>query len=91
NITWKEKLEILLQIAKGLKAIHNANFTHRDLHSGNILYKKRQDAPWLIADFGLTQATNNIPSANNEIYGVIPYMAPEILKDASFSKASDIY
>ena len=38
---------------------------------------------------GLSQPANN--TSNNEIYGVIPYIAPEILKGAAFSKESDIY
>ena len=29
--------------------------------------------------------------SNNEIYGVIPYIAPEIFKGSKFSKESDIY
>ena len=29
--------------------------------------------------------------SNNEIYGVIPYIAPEIFKGSSFSKESDVY
>ena len=44
----------------------------------------------LIADLGLSQPANNT-SSNNEIYGVIPYIAPEIFKGATFSKESDIY
>ncbi|POG68790.1 kinase-like domain-containing protein, partial [Rhizophagus irregularis DAOM 181602=DAOM 197198] len=38
----------------------------------------------------LSQPANNT-SSNNEIYGVIPYIAPEVFKGAKFSKASDIY
>jgi serine/threonine protein kinase len=38
----------------------------------------------------LTQPVNNT-SSNNEIYGVIPYIAPEIFKGAAFSKETDIY
>ena len=37
----------------------------------------------------MSQPANN--SSNNEIYGVIPYVAPEIFKGAVFSKESDIY
>ncbi|CAB4426104.1 unnamed protein product [Rhizophagus irregularis] len=57
---------------------------------GNILHlepnlKKR----FQIADLGLAQP-ENIPS--DEKYGVLPYMAPELLfKDFKFSKASDVY
>ncbi len=39
---------------------------------------------------GLSQPANKTLS-NNGIYGVIPYIAPEIFKGANFSKESDIY
>ena len=45
---------------------------------------------WQIGDLGLSQPVNNT-SSNNEIYGVIPYVAPEIFKGSSFSKKSDVY
>jgi serine/threonine protein kinase len=45
---------------------------------------------WKIGDLGLSQPANS-SSLNNEIYGVIPYVAPEIFKGVNFSKASDIY
>ena len=48
------------------------------------------DDDWSIGDLGLSQPVNNILS-NNEIYGVIPYIAPEIFNGSSFSKESDIY
>ena len=62
---------------------------HRDFHSGNILFFKSSQH-WQIGDLGLSQPVNNT-SSNNEIYGVIPYIAPEIFKGAKFSKKSDIY
>ncbi|RIA83365.1 hypothetical protein C1645_833957 [Glomus cerebriforme] len=45
---------------------------------------------WKIGDLGLSQPANNT-SSNNEIYGVIPYIAPEIFQEFAFSKESDIY
>ncbi|GBC14709.2 kinase-like domain-containing protein [Rhizophagus irregularis DAOM 181602=DAOM 197198] len=39
KVKWnKQKPHILWQISKGLEAIHNENFIHRDFHSGNILF-----------------------------------------------------
>ena len=73
-----------------LHIIHEKNFIHRDFHSGNILLEKESVGAWQIADLGLSQPANNI-LLNNEIYGVIPYIAPEIFKGSSFSKESDIY
>ncbi|CAB4382229.1 unnamed protein product [Rhizophagus irregularis] len=76
NIAWNnKKLFILQQISTGLEYIHNNEFIHRDFHSGNILL----DFKWRIGDLGLSQSVNN-ESSNDEIYGVIPYIAPEIFK-----------
>ncbi|CAB5360384.1 unnamed protein product [Rhizophagus irregularis] len=36
-IKYYDKLTILLEISRGVDCIHNENFIHRDLHSGNIL------------------------------------------------------
>src|ERR1700722_17383361 len=81
-----------------LETIHNAEFIHRDFHSGNILFDLRNNQgiinkerhQWKIGDLGLSQPVNNT-SSNNEIYGVIPYIAPEIFKGSAFSKKSDVY
>ncbi|PKC65444.1 kinase-like protein [Rhizophagus irregularis] len=96
NITWIQKIDILNQVSNGLNTIHDKKFMHRDFHSGNILYDCSRDRwnkyrqKWKIGDLGLSQAVNNI-SSNNEIYGVIPYIAPEIFKGSKFSQKSDIY
>ncbi|CAB5186395.1 unnamed protein product [Rhizophagus irregularis] len=88
NITWNKKLRILWNISEGLNIIHGKNFMHRDFHSGNILLSTYEI--WLICDLGLSQPANNSLS-NNEIYGVIPYIAPEMFRGSTFSKESDIY
>ncbi|CAB5145993.1 unnamed protein product [Rhizophagus irregularis] len=88
NITWKNhKLRILRRISAGLDNIHDNKFIHRDFHSGNILLDVFQ---WKIGDLGLSQSENS-ESSNNEIYGVILYIAPEIFKGSAFSKEADIY
>ncbi|GBB94913.1 hypothetical protein RclHR1_02440007 [Rhizophagus clarus] len=89
NIKWVTKLTILCQISDGLKAIHNENFVHRNFHSGNILSLKDDHKKWVIGDLGLSLPANG--SSDSEIYGVIPYVAPEIFEGAVFTKESDIY
>jgi serine/threonine protein kinase len=75
-----------------LQTIHEKDFIHQDFHSGNILVEIIENIDqYLIGDLGLSQPANNPSSNNNEIYGVIPYIAPEIFKGGAFSKASDVY
>ncbi|RGB25061.1 kinase-like domain-containing protein [Rhizophagus diaphanus] len=87
----RKNLYILWRISDGLQTIHEKNFIHRDFHSGNILVEIIENIDqYLIGDLGLSQPANNTLSSN-EIYGVIPYIAPEIFKGVAFSRASDIY
>jgi len=41
QITWEERIQIILQIIKSLDKISYENAVHRDLHSGNILHITR--------------------------------------------------
>ncbi|RIA98149.1 kinase-like domain-containing protein [Glomus cerebriforme] len=86
NLTWKSKIEMLLEIAKGLKTIHDSGYLHRDLHAGNIL----PDRIVQIADLGLSGPADLI-IPENQLCGVIPYMAPETLRKATYSKSTDVY
>ncbi|PKC72055.1 kinase-like protein [Rhizophagus irregularis] len=86
KITWNKKLNILWRISKGLECIHKSNSIHRDFHSGNILLSET----WKIGDLVLSQPVNNM-LLDNVIYGIIPYIAPEIFCGAKYSKESDIF
>ncbi len=78
NINWKDKLRHLCEIAYGLWKIHRKNIIHRDFHSGNILLESHHDAK--IGDFGLSKSATESSNDDNEIYGIIPYVAPEIFQ-----------
>ncbi|CAB4418853.1 unnamed protein product [Rhizophagus irregularis] len=84
------KIDKLQQIASGLLDIHNAGKVHKDFHSGNILHRSSYS---LISDLGMCQPANNEKQSVKQegIYGVLPYMAPEVLRGYQYTKASDIY
>jgi serine/threonine protein kinase len=89
---WGKKLTILNDIIFGLKAIHDANIVHKDYHSGNIFIDIK-DNIWVQAitgDLGLSKSSL-VDEKDNEIYGVIPYVAPEVFQKKEYTKASDIY
>ena len=75
----------------GLTKIHSKELIHRDLHIGNILrfFDKTK-----ITDMGLCRPAdyNKLENTNNNnIYGVLPYIAPEILRGQNYTKAADVY
>ena len=94
NISWGKKLENLSGIILGLRGLHSAGITHRDLHSGNILCNgksgKNGKNTVVISDLGLSKSATS-ESIDNENYGIIPYMAPEIFQGQEYTKKSDIY
>jgi serine/threonine protein kinase len=90
---WQDKLQLLKKIILGLKVIHESDLTHGDLHDGNILMSDNHNELFII-DLGLCKSISNLQDSNkksNEIYGVLPYMAPEILRCKPYTPASDIY
>ncbi|CAB4407337.1 unnamed protein product [Rhizophagus irregularis] len=86
SITLGQKLIIIKRICYGLHIIHDMELVHKDLHPGNILI----DGVTLISDFGFCIPTNKTSSDSN-VYGVMPYMAPEILRGEQHTLASDVY
>ncbi|RHZ89630.1 hypothetical protein Glove_13g260 [Diversispora epigaea] len=86
-LTWNRKYNILSGVVIGLINIHEMGLMHKDFHSGNIVNQTLTLS--YITDFGLCKpVTENDPE---NIYGVIPYMAPETLSRGEYTKASDIY
>src|SRR6266498_2293279 len=88
NIEWNKKLKILKRIAEGLDHIHNQKIIHRNLHSKNILCENEDDV--VISDLGMSKSAMD-STDDNENYGIISYMAPEILQGKKYTISSDIY
>ncbi|CAJ0842027.1 10718_t:CDS:2 [Entrophospora sp. SA101] len=80
------KLLFLKQISQGLKDIHRKNLVHRDFHSGNIIVG---GSSCHIIDLGLAKPANE--TDDSKVFGVIPYVAPEVLQNKPYNPASDIY
>ena len=70
----------------GLAAIHRAGIIHRDLTPQNVL--RFSDGRLAIADFGLAI---DRPGATTAVVGTPNRIAPEVLKGAKASYASDVW
>ncbi|RIA81156.1 kinase-like domain-containing protein [Glomus cerebriforme] len=89
NLIWYKKLNILLDIIKGIRNIHRVGMTHRDLHGGNIIVKRNYT---YITDFGLSKLVEEeFSKEKKKIFGVLPFVAPEVLCQSDYTKAADIY
>ncbi|KAG9295336.1 hypothetical protein G9A89_013365 [Geosiphon pyriformis] len=92
STNWKFKLSIAWNITCRLDNIHSSGMVHCDLHSGNILQLNQELVN--IGDLGLSQPVNHEATTTEEkegIFGVIPYIPPEVLRGEKFTSAGDIY
>ncbi|UZO15236.1 uncharacterized protein OCT59_006667 [Rhizophagus irregularis] len=87
--SWNWKIDYLEDIINGLVNIHDENIVHRDLHSGNILLTAINGIK--ICDLGTSKSAIELTDNEEDIYGIIPYVAPEVLQRKNYTKASDIY
>jgi serine/threonine protein kinase len=82
-------LNILWQIACGLKDIHEAGVIHRDIKPNNIRIDK--EGVVKIIDFGLARSRDEAKTQN--VIGTPVFMAPELWTDhtISFDYSIDVY
>src|ERR1051325_8182700 len=83
-----DRYRILYGAAESLSILHECNLVHGDFHSGNLLLS--DDITVFISDFGLSKPADKA-TKSKEIYGVLPYIAPEVLRGKPYTKAADVY
>lgn len=84
---------IVEQVAKGLRAFHRMEMLHQDLRPENIMIDSSGTVK--IIDFGSTRVAGLIEMTNstaeNNLLGTAPYMAPEYFLGASGTPHSDMF
>ena len=91
-ISWYSIFGLLNNIISGLQSIHKSNLVHCDLHDGNILCQPVLGIKEYISDLGSCKPIDYFKNrANNDTYGVLPYVAPEVLRGKPYTPASDVY
>lgn len=88
----RKACSLIISIAHGVQAAHNAGIVHRDLKPSNILINREGDP--IITDFGISISEHN--SGNSNPYGArgaLAFIAPEQYDDLVEGRmpSSDIY
>jgi serine/threonine-protein kinase len=77
-------------VGAGLNALHEAGIVHRDLKPGNIIV--RTDGTAMLTDFGLAKGrAYTVLTKPGQVMGTLDYLAPELVKGAPATPATDIY
>ncbi|KAF1314477.1 Ste/ste11 protein kinase, partial [Globisporangium splendens] len=78
------------QILRGVAYLHSKNIVHHDIKPSNILVD--QHGVVKLAGFGASRLISSSTCVNNEsMRGTPNYMAPEVIKQTSRSRKSDIW
>ena len=90
TLSYREKLEILLQIARGLNYIHNRHIVHFDIKSDNVFLLQNEKGGYQakIMDFGLA---NILEDFSGKVRGTLVYIAPEIMMKKEVDYRADLY
>uniref|UniRef100_A0A060T6Y2 mitogen-activated protein kinase kinase kinase n=1 Tax=Blastobotrys adeninivorans TaxID=409370 RepID=A0A060T6Y2_BLAAD len=79
------------QILRGLKYLHDQNIIHRDIKGANVLVDNKGCIK--ISDFGISKKieTRLLTSNRVSLQGSVYWMAPEVVKQTSYTVKADIW
>jgi len=87
--TEDDAVAIIMQVAKGLKYLHDNGVVHRDIKPENLVFGNNSLTPIKLCDFGLSKVLDM--GSTDTPCGTVGYLAPEIAKEMSHTFSVDMW
>jgi serine/threonine protein kinase len=93
QLSHRQKVRIVAQVAGGLEAAHRLGLVHRDIKPDNVLIERADGEPHpFLVDFGIVRHPEGPRLTHNGmVVGSLPYMAPERLEGARLDPRMDVW
>jgi serine/threonine protein kinase len=85
----EEKLEIMVQVLRGLHFAHEHGIVHRDIKPSNI--RLLEDGTAKIMDFGIAKLGGMGVTKTGMMVGTVHYMSPEQIRGQKLDGRSDVF
>ncbi|TSE00642.1 protein kinase [Skermania sp. ID1734] len=86
---WAATLRVGVKLCGAIESAHRLGILHRDVKPGNVLLTGYGEPQ--LTDFGIARVPGGFETSSSMITGSPAYTAPEVLKGAEPTVASDIY
>lgn len=88
-ILLQEKLDIMIQVCRGLAYAHEHRVIHRDVKPSNI--RLLEDGTVKIMDFGIAKLAGTGVTKTGMMVGTVHYMSPEQIRGLPLDGRSDVF
>ena len=88
-LSLEEKLDVVIQVARGLAYAHENRIVHRDIKPSNI--RLLDDGTAKIMDFGIAKQEGTQLTRTGTMLGTIHYMSPEQVRGHKLDGRSDVF
>ncbi len=85
----EERLDVIMQVCRGLAYAHERGVVHRDMKPSNI--RVLDDGRIKIMDFGIAKLGATAVTKSGMMVGTIHYMSPEQIRGAPLDGRSDVF
>jgi serine/threonine protein kinase len=89
TVLLQEKLDVMIQVCRGLAYAHEHRVIHRDIKPSNI--RLLEDGTAKIMDFGIAKLAGTGVTKTGMMVGTVHYMSPEQIRGLPLDGRSDVF